>query len=73
MRDGDRYDVARHDWYKSGTRGYNSSYGNRDDYRAAYRSGFVEGYDRTYNSSRVNTDTNRNGNGSIWDQITRRR
>ena len=69
MRDGDRYDPARHDWYKSGNRGYDSRYGTREDYRATYRSGFVEGYDSTYNSSRVGTSQN---GGSIWDRITRR-
>jgi hypothetical protein len=69
MRDGDRYDPARHDWYKSGNRGYDSRYGTREDYKATYRSGFVEGYDSTYNSSRVGTSQS---GGSIWDRITRR-
>lgn len=70
MRDNDRYDPARHDWYKSGTRGYNSRDGSREDYRAAYRSGFVRGYDETYRSDR-NTDDRRDTGGrrtgSIWD------
>lgn len=68
MRDGDRYDPARHGWYKDANRGYNSRYGTREDYRAAYRSGFVDGYDNTFRSSRA--DTSRTGNGSIWDRIT---
>lgn len=58
MRDGDRYDPARHGWYKDADRGYNSRYGSRDDYRAAYRSGFVDGYDNTYRDNR-NTNTTR--------------
>ena len=58
MRDGDRYDPARHGWYKDADRGYNSRYGSRDDYRAAYRSGFVDGYDNTYRDNR-NTGTRR--------------
>jgi hypothetical protein len=70
MRDGDRYDVARHAWYKSADRGYNSRYGSKEDYRTEYRSGFVEGYDNTYRSGRV--DTSRSGNGSIWDRISGR-
>ena len=71
MRDGDRYDPARHGWYKDGNRGYDSRYGTREDYREAYRSGFVEGYDNTFRSGRV--DTTRSGSPTIWEQITGRR
>ena len=67
-RDGDRYDPARHDWYKSGTRGYDSRYGTREEYRTAYRSGFVQGYDDTYRRSGGNTNPERRG--SIWERIT---
>ena len=75
-RDGDRYDPARHDWYKSGTRGYDSRYGTRDDYRAAYRSGFVQGYDSAYRDDRItdrdrDRDRDRQGD-SIWEVITGR-
>ena len=42
----------------------------KEEYREVYRSGFVEGYDTTYRSGRV--DTSRTGNGSIWDRITGR-
>ena len=71
-RDGDRYDPARHDWYKSGTRGYESRYGTREDYRAEYRSGFVQGYDSAYRGSRT-TDRDRDRQGdSIWERITGR-
>jgi hypothetical protein len=70
-RDGDRYDPARHGWYKDADRGYNSRYGNKDDYRAAYRAGFIDGYDSTYRGDRRNTD-NRRGGTSIWDVITSR-
>ena len=69
MRDGDRYDPARHDWYKSGNRGYDSRYGTRDDYRASYRSGFVQGYDNTYRSSGTTTNDRRDGR-SIWGVLT---
>lgn len=74
-RDGDRYDPARHDWYKSGTRGYDSRYGTRDDYRAAYRSGFVQGYDNAYRGDVRTTDRDRDRDrqtGSIWERITGR-
>lgn len=81
MRDGDRYDPARHAWYKDGTRGYNSRYGSRDDYRESYRAGFVEAYDNTYRNTRDTRDQDtrdrdpRNGEDgvSIWDRITGRR
>lgn len=67
MRDNDRYDPARHGWYKSADRGYERNDGSKDDYRAAYRAGFVEGYDQNYRqtrSTRNDADT-----GSIWDRI----
>ena len=47
-RDGDRYDPARHGWYKSANRGYNSRYGSRDDYAREYRDGFLQAYRETY-------------------------
>ena len=59
MRDGDRYDPARHGWYRDGNRGYDSRYGTREDYRADYRSGFVDGYDNTFRDNR-NTNPNTN-------------
>jgi hypothetical protein len=68
-RDGDRYDPARHDWYKSGDRGYNSQSGSREDYRSAYRSGFVQGYDNAYRQN-GNTNTGNQGTGGIWGRIT---
>jgi len=55
VRDDDRYDPARHGWYKSADRGYASRYGDKDDYRSVYRSGFVQGYDDGYRPYR-NTD-----------------
>jgi hypothetical protein len=72
-RDGDRYDPARHDWYKSGNRGYDSRYGTRDDYRSAYRSGFVQGYDNAYRGDSRTTDRDRDRDrqgDSIWERIT---
>lgn len=45
VRDGDRYDPARHGWYRSADRGYNNRYGSRDGYREDYRRGFLAGYD----------------------------
>jgi hypothetical protein len=48
VRDGDRYDPARHSWYRSGDRHYRNEYGSRDRYRDEYRQGFQEGYDRAF-------------------------
>jgi hypothetical protein len=36
------------DWYKSATRGYDSSLGNRDQYKAAYRQAYLPAYQRGY-------------------------
>jgi hypothetical protein len=46
--DGDSFDPARHSWYKNADRGYNSRYGSKDEYRAEYRRGFLDGYENTH-------------------------
>ena len=56
--DGDSFDPARHGWYKNADRGYDSRYGSKDDYRAEYRRGFLDGYE--------NTHTVRQRSGSSW-------
>ena len=43
-RDGDSFDPARHSWYKSANRGYESRYGSREQYQEQYRDGFLDGY-----------------------------
>ena len=51
--DNDRYDVNRHSWYRSATRGYENEYGTRAEYQARYREGFEAGYGdgyRAYNN-----------------------
>lgn len=47
-RDGDAFDPARHSWYKSATRGYDSRDGSRAQYRERYRDGFLDGYRAAY-------------------------
>jgi hypothetical protein len=42
--DRDSFDPARHSWYRSADRGYNSRYGSREEYRSEYRRGFLDGY-----------------------------
>ena len=49
-QDNDRYDAARHGWYRSATRGYENEYGTRAQYQARYREGFQAGYDEGYRS-----------------------
>lgn len=47
--DDDRYDVNRHGWYRSATRGYDDDeHGSRSAYQARYRQGFEEGYSAGY-------------------------
>jgi hypothetical protein len=48
VRDRDRYEPARHKWYREGDRHYNSRYGSREAYKNEYRVGFREGYDRAF-------------------------
>ena len=55
-RDGDAFDPARHGWYKSADRGYNSRYGAKDQYREEYRDAFLEGYRAEYRGR--NTSSN---------------
>lgn len=46
--DQDRFDVNRHSWYRSATRGYESRYGGRASYEDLYRQGFEAGYAEGY-------------------------
>ena len=46
--DGDRYDVNRHSWYRSATRGYENEHGTRYEYIDRYRAGFEAGYAEGY-------------------------
>lgn len=48
VRDGDSFDPARHGWYRSADRGYNSRFGSREDYRSDYRRGFLAGYESVH-------------------------
>jgi hypothetical protein len=46
--DRDSFDPARHSWYRSADRGYNSRYGSREEYRSEYRRGFLAGYESAH-------------------------
>lgn len=58
--DRDSFDPARHSWYRSADRGYNSRYGTKDQYREEYRRGFLDGYENTH------TSRQRTGSSSSW-------
>jgi hypothetical protein len=49
--DNDRFDVTRHDWYRSATRGYENEYGSRSSYQTMYREGFERGYADGYRAT----------------------
>jgi hypothetical protein len=49
------YDPERSHFFRSGTDGYSSSYGNKNAYKDAYRDGFLRGYQQGYRR-----------NGSRW-------
>ena len=46
--DGDRFDVNRHSWYRSATRGYENELGTRYEYIDRYRRGFEAGYEEGF-------------------------
>jgi hypothetical protein len=46
--DRDAYDLNRHSWYRSATRGYEDEYGTRATYQVRYREGFEAGYNEGY-------------------------
>lgn len=63
-RDGDAFDPARHGWYKSANRGYDSRYGSREQYREQYRDGFLDGYRAEYRAR--DRGTGSGGRPSWW-------
>ncbi len=51
VRDNDSFDPVRHSRYRSADRGYNSSYGTKEQYKLTYRDGFEAGYAQGYGRS----------------------
>ena len=41
-------DMNRQKWYRSGDHDYDRHWGSKDEYRAEYRRGFEQGYDRAF-------------------------
>jgi hypothetical protein len=64
MRDRDRYNPEKASDYKKATNGYDSYYGNKDEYKRAYRDAFLRGYDDGFNRYNQNgrTTNGRSGN-----------
>jgi hypothetical protein len=62
---GQSYDPQRSHYYKSGTDGYNSRFGNKGAYQQAFRQGFLQGYREGYQRYGNNRGRNngRNNNG----------
>lgn len=69
---GDRFDYYDEGDYRSGTKGYNSRYGNKDLYRQYFREGFARGYRQGYergNYGYGRDDDYRNRRGSSVGDI----
>jgi hypothetical protein len=68
---GQSYDPQRSHYYKNGSDGYNSSYGNRGQYQQAFRAAFLQGYREGYqrygyNRGRSNNGRRNNGSWFPW-------
>jgi len=59
---GQNFNPQRSHFWKNGNSGYNSSYGNRGQYKQVFRDAFVQGYQEGY--SRYGG--NRRGNNGRW-------
>ncbi|MBL8148915.1 MAG: hypothetical protein JNN15_03185 [Blastocatellia bacterium] len=68
---GNRYDVSRNKAYRDGDSGYRDSFGDKDDYKRIFRSGYEQGYRDGYDGYRRRGVSNRN-NRDRYDRIDRR-
>ena len=59
----DRYDYRRADRYRRGDAGYNSRYGDRNDYRRVFQDGFQAGYDAGFYGRNRSSSRDSYGNG----------
>ena len=60
---GQSYNPQRSHYWKNGTDGYNSSYGNKGQYKQVFRDAFVQGYREGYQRY---AGYNRRGNNGRW-------
>jgi len=64
---GQSYNPQRSHYWKDGSDGYNSSYGNRGQYRQIFRSAFEQGYREGFQRYGGNNRGRNNGRyGRIW-------
>jgi len=66
---GQSYDPQRSHYWKNGTDGYNSSYGNKGQYKQAFREAFDQGYRegfQRYGNNRRGNNNGRRGNNGRW-------
>jgi len=64
---GQNYDPQRSRYWKNGTEGYNSSYGNKGQYRQVFRDAFEQGYRDGWQRYGGNRRGRNNGRfGRIW-------
>ena len=42
--------ATKHRSYGHGNRGYEASFGSKDQYKASYREAYIQGYEKGYNS-----------------------
>jgi len=63
---GQSYNPQRSHYWKDGSDGYNSSYGNRGQYRQIFRSAFEQGYREGFQRYGGNRGRNNGRYGRIW-------
>ena len=63
---GQNYNPQRSHYWKDASEGYNSSYGNRSQYRQIFRSAFEQGYREGYQRYGYNRGRNNGRIGRIW-------
>ncbi|HEX5707363.1 MAG TPA: hypothetical protein VFX96_08710 [Pyrinomonadaceae bacterium] len=64
---GDRFDYSDEGDFRSGSKGYNSRYGNKDTYRQYFREGFARGYRDGYQSGYYGRDDRYRRGSSVGD------
>jgi hypothetical protein len=64
---GQRFDPQRSRYFKNGTEGYSSSYGNKGQYKQVFRDAFVQGYREGFQRYAGNNNRRNNGRwGNRW-------
>ncbi|HEV8135100.1 MAG TPA: hypothetical protein VGP85_10505 [Pyrinomonadaceae bacterium] len=66
---GQSYDPQRSHFWKNGSDGYDSRYGNKGQYKQVFRNAFVQGYNegyQRYGGYNRRGNNGRWGNGRIW-------